>query len=104
MPTTAAVWITTSQPSAWPCQAPGAVTSPCTIAASALGTRSTPRTSLPSPRKWATSARPMNPSAPVTKTLFAAIARGPRLDHAEDLPHTAHQQALVVDLDPHARG
>src|SRR4051812_11703005 len=105
MPTTAAVWMTTSQPSAWRCHAPGRDTSPTTIASSSVATRSTPRTSLPSARKRSTSARPMKPAAPVTKTdgaLAVAIAGRPGFDHAEDLAHAAHQQALVLDLDPYA--
>src|SRR5215212_10572242 len=103
MPTTAAVWMTRSQPSACRCQAPGRVTSPTTIASSPPARRSTPRTSLPCARKRSTRARPMNPRAPVTKTEGGAlllIARGRRLDHAEDLAHAAHEQPLVLDLDP----
>src|SRR5688572_25250070 len=71
MPTTAAVWTTMSHPCACDCHCPGTLTSPCTTAGSSPARRSTPRTSLPSARKRSTSARPMNPVAPVTNTFIA---------------------------------
>src|SRR3954470_7871818 len=74
MPTTAAVCTTKSHPSACPCQAPGSVRSATRCASCPVSITSTPRTSLPSSRNRSTSARPMKPAAPVTRTRPGASA------------------------------
>src|SRR3954467_11371695 len=62
--------MTTSQPSAARCQAPGAEMSPATIPASGSAARSTPTTSTSSSRSRPAILAPMNPAAPVISTRF----------------------------------
>ena len=75
MPTSAAVWMTTSQPSAARCHSPGSAMSPATIPASGSAARSTPTTSTPSSRSRVAIRAPMNPAAPVTITRFTRPTR-----------------------------
>ena len=70
IPTSAAVWIITSQPAAARCHSPGHLMSPATTPSASSAARSTPTTSTPSRRSRSASERPMNPAAPVISTRF----------------------------------
>src|SRR2546423_7767196 len=72
----AARWKTASQPSARRCQSPGWVTSPAKTPRAGSAVTSTPFTSTPSAARRSASARPMKPSAPVTKALRTGSATG----------------------------